>query len=77
MAVPHRCNTDTTLRGYNIPEGTSLMLNTYNVHMNPKAWPEPEKFKPERWIKDGKFEKQNEFIPFSLGKNYMLIFYSD
>jgi cytochrome P450 len=37
--------------------------------MDPKYWPEPKAFKPERWIdSSGKFIRHEAFIPFSIGK---------
>lgn len=37
--------------------------------MDPKDWPEPEKFRPERWLdSEGQFYKHERFIPFSIGK---------
>ncbi|XP_072263523.1 24-hydroxycholesterol 7-alpha-hydroxylase isoform X2 [Pyxicephalus adspersus] len=34
---------------YEIPPGDLLMLSPYWVHRDPQYFPEPEKFKPERW----------------------------
>ena len=47
------------------------------IHMNPSFWPEPEKFKPERFIStDGSLVKPDAFLPFQIGtrvcENYIL-----
>ena len=42
----------------------------YSLHRNPDYFfPHPDKFLPERWLPDSKFEKHDTsaFIPFSLG----------
>ncbi|RYP72025.1 hypothetical protein DL771_004494 [Monosporascus sp. 5C6A] len=44
-------NTDLQYQDYTIPAGTPLSQSTYFVHTDKELYPEPEKFKPERWIK--------------------------
>jgi hypothetical protein len=63
---------DTTIAGYHIPKGTFVGLNLPKVHEDEREWPEPEKFKPERFLdEDGKFvgwNKLHGFMPFSVGR---------
>ncbi|EHK17892.1 uncharacterized protein TRIVIDRAFT_44583 [Trichoderma virens Gv29-8] len=33
-----------------IPEGTSVGIGAYSLHFNPKVFPEPDAFVPERWL---------------------------
>jgi benzoate 4-monooxygenase len=40
--------------GYHLPPGTCVSVPTYTLHRNPSIFPEPEKFKPERWLGDPK-----------------------
>ncbi|KAF7377786.1 hypothetical protein MSAN_00202000 [Mycena sanguinolenta] len=59
-----------TIAGRFIPEGTSVYTPAYSLHRNPDYFsPHPNKFLPERWLPDSKFEKHDTsaFIPFSLG----------
>lgn len=51
-----------------IPKGTFVGVNTYTIHHDPKYFPEPDAYKPERWL--GEEEQQvdrSAFIPFSVG----------
>ena len=41
--------TCTTSNGTLIPKGTIVYIPAYNIHHNPKFWPDPEKFDPERF----------------------------
>jgi cytochrome P450 family 2 subfamily U polypeptide 1 len=69
MGIPHAAREDTQLGGYNIPKGTMVVPNIFSVHMDPNLWPEPHKFKPERFLDaQGKVFKRETFIPFSLGR---------
>ncbi len=60
---------DIYVDGYRIPKGTPVFNNIWAVNWNPKNYPEPEKFKPERFLTpDGKLKKDEKFYPFSIGK---------
>ncbi|XP_027953262.1 24-hydroxycholesterol 7-alpha-hydroxylase isoform X4 [Eumetopias jubatus] len=55
---------------YTIPSGDLLMLSPFWLHRNPKYFPEPELFKPERW-KKANLEKHaflDWFMAFGSGK---------
>lgn len=41
------------------------MESSYLIHMNPKIWPEPFKFNPQRWIDNPRLSKY--LVPFSRG----------
>ncbi|KAL1636827.1 hypothetical protein SLS56_000920 [Neofusicoccum ribis] len=45
-------------RGFTIPKGTGLIFNTMAMHHDPKVYPEPHLFIPERWA--GKLEMAAE-----------------
>jgi cytochrome P450 len=55
------------LGGYFIPEGCSIALQIYTVHHDPKLWEDPDKFMPERWLKDPPTDALDESFPFSRG----------
>ena len=69
FAVPHRCTETFTLRGYTIPANTLCLSNIYAVHMDPNNFPQPEVFRPERFLsEDGRKIRKSDFlIPFGIG----------
>ncbi|XP_003747195.1 cytochrome P450 307a1 [Galendromus occidentalis] len=66
--IPHVANEDTEIQGYRVPKDTMVMFNTCDLNFNPNHWDEPENFKPERFIQDGKILKPDFFLPFGTGK---------
>ncbi|XP_072035945.1 cytochrome P450 2J4-like [Amphiura filiformis] len=64
----HTASADTTLYGYRIPKGATIVSNIFAVMKDPKVFPEPDRFKPERFINEhGYFEKE-EVCPFGVGR---------
>ena len=67
---------DTTIAGYHIPKNTNVVININEIHHDPKEWPEPNEFKPERFLdSDGKFvgwTTKHAFMPFGLGRRECL-----
>ncbi|CAJ0569125.1 unnamed protein product, partial [Mesorhabditis spiculigera] len=60
---------DVNIEGYLIPKGTVVIPQISCVLFNEELFPEPRKFKPERFInEDGTFKKVPELVPFSIGK---------
>uniref|UniRef100_A0A914XCE0 Cytochrome P450 1A1 n=1 Tax=Plectus sambesii TaxID=2011161 RepID=A0A914XCE0_9BILA len=71
LGLPHSTMDDTTLHGYFIPKNTTILANFYGHHRNAKLFPEPESFKPERFLtNDGSLnmDATQLVIPFSVGK---------
>ncbi|XP_044731214.1 cytochrome P450 307a1-like [Chrysoperla carnea] len=66
--VPHVANQDSSVGGYKVPKDTLIFLNNYELNMSEKLWDEPNAFKPERFIKNGKVQKPDYFLPFGGGK---------
>uniref|UniRef100_G1NN93 Lanosterol 14-alpha demethylase n=1 Tax=Meleagris gallopavo TaxID=9103 RepID=G1NN93_MELGA len=59
------------IQNFTIPAGDMLMLSPYWLHRNPKYFPDPEMFKPDRW-KEANLEKNaflDGFVAFGGGKH--------
>ncbi|XP_019134718.2 cytochrome P450 2J6 isoform X4 [Larimichthys crocea] len=64
---------DTTLGGYFIPKGTSLLPNLTSVLFDKTEWETPDSFNPGHFLDaEGKFVKREALLPFSAGKRMCL-----
>jgi cytochrome P450 len=68
FGVPHTAAEDTYINGYKIPKGCAMLPNIDSVNFDPELFPNPEKFDPDRFIKeDGKFNDELRILTFSIG----------
>lgn len=65
--LPHQAIADTHLDGYLIKKNSGIQGSLTGIMNNPKYFKDPEKFIPDRFVKNGKFEKDIRVCPFSLG----------
>ncbi|KAG2306328.1 hypothetical protein Bca52824_026076 [Brassica carinata] len=63
------------IRGFYIPENTTLLVNVYAVMRDPNSWEDPNEFKPERFLaslgtgeEDERREQAHKYIPFGSGR---------
>lgn len=54
--------------GYRIKKDTVIFLNNLDLSMSEKLWEEPEKFRPERFVSNGRLLKPEHFLPFGGGR---------
>ena len=54
-----------------IPKGTGIFIGLGSIHLNPDNWPEPEKFKPERFMDNDEADKMT-FLTFGAGPRYCM-----
>jgi len=60
---------DAVVLGYNIPKGTTTFGHTKAIHLDPKYFPQPEEFRPERWLdEENRVKRIDQFVPFGAGE---------
>ncbi|KAF5357347.1 hypothetical protein D9758_005923 [Tetrapyrgos nigripes] len=65
---PHKATKDIIWQNYVIPKGTTVIGNVWSVGRDPDAFTNPEKFDPQRWLKDGKVRDDLKSFPFGFGR---------
>lgn len=58
-------NEDYVYQSIRIPKGTSIFIGVSSIHKDPKFWPEPEQFRPERF--ESELVEKLAFLPFGGG----------
>ncbi len=61
---------DCTVGKFFVPKGCKVLINTWSIHRNEKYWPNPEVFRPERFLADDPEVQTRHpyaFIPFGVG----------
>ncbi|KAL4803882.1 cytochrome P450 [Aspergillus unguis] len=48
--VAHQLTQDDDYQGYFFPKGTVFHANQWAIHRDPDLYPDPESFRPERWL---------------------------
>ena len=66
-AVQRKAATQTTVGGISLPEGAFVLVGTYNLHRHPDFWPNPEEFRPERWLDGERPNSRYAYMPFGAG----------
>ncbi|KAI0642617.1 cytochrome P450 [Trametes meyenii] len=56
LGIPHETTADEEFNGWRIPKGTLLIPNQWAMARDEKAFPDPDAFTPERFLKDGKLD---------------------
>eukprot|EP00058_Branchiostoma_floridae_P015866 XP_002601354.1 hypothetical protein BRAFLDRAFT_82722 [Branchiostoma floridae] len=72
-SIFHATSRDTSLHGYDIPEGTTVMPNLWSVHHDPEHFPNPGKFDPGRFLDaQGQYQRDDHVMPFGIGPRMCL-----
>ncbi|XP_064602501.1 cytochrome P450 2C26-like [Liolophura sinensis] len=73
LGVPHAASRNTSLAGYVIPKGTTVITVFSSLHSDPNIWKNPKMFDPSRFLdSDGNVIKCESLLPFSAGKRVCL-----
>jgi cytochrome P450 len=58
---------------YTIPRGSVVILSAFVTHRDPRWFPQPLRFDPERWQPESKLQRPKfSFFPFSAGSRSCL-----
>ncbi|XP_073150345.1 cytochrome P450 71AU50-like [Henckelia pumila] len=70
LLLPHESMEDCVIDGYHIPKNSRVIVNTYAIGRDPKVWPNPEKFSPDRFLDNNVDMKGRDFrlLPFGSGR---------
>lgn len=66
-AVQRKATTRTTVGGLALPKDAFVLVGTYNLHRHPDFWPNPEQFRPERWLDGERPSSRSAYMPFGAG----------
>ncbi|XP_005746996.1 cytochrome P450 4V8 [Pundamilia nyererei] len=59
---------DCYINGFKVPKGANAIIITYSLHRDPRYFPEPEEFRPERFLPENSVGRPAyAYVPFSAG----------
>ncbi|XP_062602732.1 cytochrome P450 2C37-like isoform X6 [Saccostrea cucullata] len=70
LTAPRAAKEDFTYKGHLFPKGTTVLFLLESALMDPETFPEPSKFKPERFLDDNgrcREDLKDKLISFSVG----------
>jgi len=63
-----RLLSDYTLGGHTLAAGSIVLLSQFVMHRDPRFWPDPERFDPDRWTPEAEAARPKfAFFPFGGG----------
>ena len=66
LLLPHMSSDACQIGGFDIPGGTMLLVNAWQIHRDPTIWEDPGSFKPERF--EGVKVESSKLMPFGMGR---------
>ena len=58
---------DVEIGGYTVPRGAIVIVSQYVTHRDPRWWPDPDRFDPERFADDSTSRAKFSYFPFGGG----------
>ncbi|MFJ7343655.1 cytochrome P450 [Streptomyces sp. NPDC101110] len=58
---------ETEFAGHRLAQGTTVLYSPYLLHHDPASFPEPDRFRPERWLEGEAAGPRGALIPFAAG----------
>lgn len=71
LAIPHMATHNDEYDGYYIPKGTVMLGNAWSILHDPKSFENPMEYRPERYLKEGKFDPDGidtDSVAFGFGR---------
>ncbi|XP_058098045.1 geraniol 8-hydroxylase-like [Magnolia sinica] len=70
LLIPRRTGEACEVCGYNVPKHTIVFVNVWGMARDPKVWPDPHEFNPERFVGREIDVKGQDFelLPFGTGR---------
>ncbi|KAJ8762550.1 hypothetical protein K2173_007989 [Erythroxylum novogranatense] len=68
LLLPHMSSETCKVGGYEIPGGTTLIVNAWAMHRDPRIWDNPNEFMPERFETVPAEREGFKFVPFGVGR---------
>lgn len=67
--IPRTAIADDVVGGHHISKGTTVIVPIHAIHHDPRFWPDPEVFDPERFMPGaGKERHRSAYLPFGGGR---------
>jgi cytochrome P450 len=70
IALQRVATADATVGGYRVDKGDKIWIDVHGIHHDPRHWPEPEVFRPERFLEgspEAAARHPCAYLPFGVG----------
>lgn len=67
-AIDRRVTRETVIHGVKLPKGARVIMSQYQIQHDPRFYPDPERFDPDRWTPEAQAERPKfAYFPFGGG----------